>query len=105
MVRAVQMLTQGGIMKHRKMLWAGHLFALILLADGVRWLAGNIRGLSDLNLLLALAAMTGLVLNHLRWWFLERQIDDRNALAKFDPLIVANYCILILVLQLFHFRT
>jgi hypothetical protein len=89
-------------MKHRNILWTGHLFMLILLGDGARWLFGSIRELSDLNLLLALAAMTGLVLNHLRWCFLDRQVDNKEILSKLDPLIVANYCIFILVLQVFH---
>jgi hypothetical protein len=91
-------------MKHRNMLWAGHLFVVILLADGVMWLVANIRGLPDLNLFLALAAMTGLVLNHLRWWFLDKKVDNKEILKKIDPLMVANYCILILVLQLFRFH-
>jgi len=102
-VHAVELLTEGGTMKNRKMLWAGHLFALILLGDGVRWLVGNMRDLSDLNLLIALAAMTGLVLNHCRWWLLSRQTDDKVIFAKIDLLMVANYCIFILVLQLVHF--
>lgn len=91
-------------MKHRNMLWAGHLFVLILLADGVQWLVGNVRGLSDYRLLLALAAMTGLILNHCRWWILGKRADNKEILDKIDPLILANYCIFVLVLQLFHFH-
>jgi len=86
------------------MLWIGHLFVLILLADGVQWLVGNMRGLSDYRLLLALAAMTGLILNHCRWWILGNKEEDKHILDKIDPFIVANYCILVLVLQLFHFH-
>ncbi len=89
-------------MKHRNMLWIGHLFVLILLGDGAGWLVGNMRGLSETRLLLALAAMTGLILNHCRWWILGNKIEDKQVLDKMDPLILANYCILILVMQLFR---
>lgn len=89
-------------MKHRNMIWAGHVFLLILLADGVRWILENMRALSDYRLLLVMAAMTGLVLNHCRWWILGNRIEDKQFLDKIDPLILANYCIMVLVLQLFH---
>ena len=91
-------------MSHRYMLWAGHVFVLLLLGEGIRWLVGNIRGMPEFNLLLVLAAMTGLVLNHFRWWNLGRKISDNATLAKIDGLVLANYCILVFVLELSSFR-
>ena len=84
-------------MNHRTMLWAGHLFALALLVEGIGWLTGNIRGLSEFRLFLILAAMTCLVINHLRWWTLGNKVDDKTILAKIDMLVVGNYCILVFV--------
>lgn len=89
-------------MKHRNMIWAGHIFVLILLADGVRWMLENMRALSDYRLLLAMAAMSGLILNHCRWWMLGNKMEDTQVLGKMDTLILSNYCIMVLVLQLFH---
>jgi len=88
---------------HRKMLWAGHVFMLILLGDGVRWLIGNIRGLPEFSLVLVLGAMSLLVVNHIRWWSLGKTVDESTTL-KIDALIVANYCILVLLLGLVDFQ-
>ena len=90
-------------MMHRNMLWAGHLFVLILLGDGVRWLVGNIRGLPEFSLLLVLAAMSLLVVNHLRWWSMGKTVDENTSL-KIDGLVMANYCILVLIIALVNFR-
>ena len=90
-------------MMHRNMLWAGHLFVLILLGDGVRWLVGNIRGLPEFSLLLVLAAMSLLVVNHLRWWSMGKTVDEKTSL-KIDGLVMANYCILVLIVALVNFR-
>ena len=83
-------------MNHRYMLWTGHLFVLLLLGQGIEWLTGNIRGLPEFRLLLVLAAMTCLVINHLRWWTFGNKVDDRTILARVDMIVVANYCILVL---------
>jgi hypothetical protein len=90
-------------MKHRYMLWAGHLFVLIMLLQGLHWVAANIRSISEYALFLALAAMTGVVLNHSRWWVLSKKMNDEELLGKVDLLMLANYCILIFVLQLIGF--
>ena len=90
-------------MMHRNLLWAGHLFVLILLGDGVRWLIGNIRGLPEFNLLLVLGAMSLLVVNHVRWWSLGKTADESTTL-KIDTLVVANYCVLILLVALVNLR-
>ena len=88
---------------HRNMLWAGHLFVLILLGDGARWLIRSIRILPEFSLLLALGAMSLLVVNHIRWWSLAKTVDQSTAL-KIDTLVVANYCVLILLVALENFR-
>jgi hypothetical protein len=89
-------------MKHKYVLWTGHLLLLILLTNGIRWLAGHIRGMSDLNMLLSLAVMTGLVLNHIRWWKLRNSLERGEVLEKLDLLVIGNYSILVLLLPVIH---
>ncbi len=91
-------------MNHRYMFWTGHVFVLILLGEGIRWLVGNIRGLPEFNLLLVLAAMTVLVLNHFHWWNLGKKIENDATLEKVDGLVLANYCILVFVFGLLSFH-
>lgn len=91
-------------MKHRCMLWAGHLFLFVILADGIQWLTQSIRSISSFSLFLALAAMTILALNHFRWWTLSKKVDEKEIADKIDVLMVANYCIFILVLVLASFH-
>ena len=91
-------------MKHKYLLWTGHLAAVLLLAGGVWWLMGDASGMPDYKMVIALAAMTALVVNHLRWWNLSREIGDRNILEKVDLLVVANYMIFILAFSLAELR-
>ncbi len=90
-------------MRHRYMLWAGHIFVFVLLFQGFRWLAADFQGMKAYGVFLSLAAMTVLVLNHCRWWSLTRKQEDEAILNKIDLLMVANYCILVLVLELVRF--
>jgi len=91
-------------MRSRSVLWTGHLFMLILVINGVSWLVGYIRSLSELNLIFALAAMAGLILNHVRWWTVGKEIADQEILRKIDRLVIGNYFVLVLVLQVFRFH-
>ena len=89
-------------MKHKYVLWTGHLLLLILLTNGIRWLACHIRDMSDLNMLLSLAVMTGLVLNHIRWWKLGNSLESGEVLEKVDLLVIGNYSVLVLLLPVIH---
>jgi len=91
-------------MNHRYMLWSGHLAVLILLAGGFWWLTEQMPGMPDSKLIVALVAMTALVFNHHRWWSLGKKVSEKDILDKIDLLVVANYCILVLVLSLVSFR-
>jgi uncharacterized membrane protein YidH (DUF202 family) len=91
-------------MKHRCMLWAGHLFLFTILADGIQWLTQSIRSLSSFGLFIALAAMTILVFNHFRWWTLSKKVDEKEIADKIDVLIVTNYCIFVLALILMSYH-
>ena len=82
-------------MKHRYMLWTGHGFVLLLLGEGIGWLVGNIRGMPEFSLLLVLAAMTFLVLNHFRWWALGKNVDDSTTIAKVDDWLLPIIGILV----------
>ena len=58
----------------------------------------------DYKLVVALAAMTGLVFNHLRWRSLSKKVNDPDTLEKVNLLIVSNYLILLLVVVLADFH-
>lgn len=85
-------------MKHRCMLWAGHLFLFVILVDGIQWLTRCIRSTSSFSLFMVLAAMTILALNHFRWWALSKKVAEKEIADKIDVLMVANYCAVILAL-------
>ena len=86
------------------MLFACHLLGFFLILCGLWWLALNLAILPDYKLVVALAAVTGLVVNHFRWWFLGRRIEDRGTLAKVNYLIAANYLVMFLLLALLDFK-
>ena len=90
-------------MKHRYMLWGGHLAVLALLACGLWWLIPAMPGMPDYRIFIALVAMTSLVFNHVRWWMLSRQVDEKEILDKIDLLVMANYCTVALILSLVEF--
>ena len=87
-------------MRSRYLMWIGHSLVLVLLVFGFWWLSSHMAGMPDYRLFIALVAMTGLVLNHFRWWVLSRQVEDTNTLIKLNHLIVSNYLILLLAFAL-----
>jgi len=89
-------------MKHKHVLWTGHLLLLILLMNGVRWVANHIRGMPEFDLFMSLAVMTGLVLNHIRWLRLCNSLESTDVVEKVDLLVVSNYSILVLLLPVIH---
>ena len=86
------------------MAWTVNILGLVLLSLGIWWLTEHISGIPDYKLVAALAAMTGLVLNHCRWQSLGRKINDRDTLEKINVLIVSNYLILLLIFVLVDLR-
>ncbi len=90
-------------MLSRSMLCVGHTIGFILLMFGLWWLVENISGLPDYKLVAALAALTGLVMNHYRWWRLGNRIDNREIIQKVNYLVVSNYVILLLLFVLLDF--
>ena len=89
-------------MKHKYVLWTGHLLLLILLMNGVRWVASHIRGMPEFDLFMSLSVMTVLVVNHIRWWKLGNSIENKEVLQKVDHLVIVNYSILVLLLPVTH---
>ncbi len=85
------------------MVWTGHFLALVLTGFGLWWLAGHISGLPAYKLVVALAALTGLVFNHIRWSGLGKKVADPDLFERINLLCVANYLVLLLVLVLVDF--
>jgi hypothetical protein len=90
-------------MRPRYLVLTGHFLAFVLVSFGLRWLLGHISGMPDSKLVVSLAAMTGLVLNHLRWWSLGKRIDDPGTSERINLLMVSNYLVLLLVFVMVDF--
>jgi hypothetical protein len=86
------------------MVWIGCFLALVLIAFGLWWLIGHVSGMPGYKLVIVLAALTGFVFNHLRWWGLSRKAYEPDTFEKISILIVSNYVVLLLVLALVDFH-
>ncbi|MBN2318971.1 MAG: hypothetical protein JXR49_07835 [Acidobacteria bacterium] len=91
-------------MPSRLMLYVCHLVGFVLIMLGLWWLAENISGLPDYKLVAALAALTGLVVNHFRWWRLCCRVDNREIIQKVNHIIVSNYMVMLLLFVLMGFK-
>ncbi len=91
-------------MKGAYMVWMGHLLGIVLIAFALWWLVAHISGMPDYKLVVTLAAMTGLVFNHFRWWKLGRKVSDPDIFEQVNLLLVSNYMVLILILVLVDYR-
>ena len=91
-------------MKDHFRLWTSHLLGLFLLLLGVWWLMENISGMPDYKLVVALAAMTGFVLNHFRWHKLVKKLDNFDMYKSINALVVSHYLILLFILAMVDFR-
>lgn len=80
-----------------------HLLGIIVVLFGAFWLVTNISGLPEYRLVIALAAISGLVFNHFRWCRLGEKIDDRDMANKVNHVVVANYMVLFLFIALLDF--
>ena len=87
-------------MPFRFMLYVGHMTGFILIMLGLWWVAENISGLPDYKLVAALAALTGLAMNHFRWWRLCNRSDSREIIEKVNHLVISNYVVLLLIFML-----
>ena len=87
----------------RSMIYVCHLVGFVLMILGLSWLASNISGMPDYKLVVALAALTVLAVNHFRWWRLCRISDDRETIRKVNHVIVANYLVMLLLFVLLNF--
>ena len=85
------------------MLLVSHLLGFLLILFGLWWIAGNMAALPDYKLIVALAAVTGLVLNHFRWWYWGKKVNDRDTLEKVNYLMATNYLVMLLGFVLFRF--
>ena len=91
-------------MPSRSMLYVCHLVGFALILSGLWWLAENISGMPDYRLVVALAALTGLVVNHFRWWRMSGRIDNREMIQKVNHVIVSNYLVMLLLFVLLGLR-
>jgi hypothetical protein len=91
-------------MRPRSMLFVGHLTGFILIMSGLWWLLGNLSVLEDYRMIVALAALTGLVMNHFRWWHLGKNIEDRIVLVRVNYLVLSNYVVMLLLYVLLDFK-
>jgi uncharacterized membrane protein len=91
-------------MKPRYLVWTGHSLGLVLVLFGLWWLLGHISGMPDYKLVVVLAALTGLVLNHIRWRSLGKNVNDPETFEKINLLMVSNYLILLFLVVLADFH-
>lgn len=91
-------------MVSRSMIYVCHLVGIVLIAVGLWWLAVDISDMSDYKLVVALAALTGLVINHFRWWRLGVMADSPELIQKFNYIFVSNYLVLLLLFILLSFK-
>jgi hypothetical protein len=85
-------------MRLRYLAWTGHFLGIVLISFGLWWIFGHISGLPDYKLVVALAAITGLLFNHLRWWSLGKSVDSPETSEKINLLVVSNYLVLLLLI-------
>lgn len=86
------------------MLWTGHLTGFIVILFGLWWLSVNISDLPDYKLIAALAAVTGLILNHFRWWRLGKKLENLEIFDNVNYLVVTNYLVFLLLFVLLDLR-
>jgi len=86
------------------MLAVGRFLGILLAAFGVWWIVAHIADMPDSRLVVALAALTILVLNHVRWWRLGTKTGDGDIPEGVDHIVVSNYVVMLLVLVLAELR-
>ena len=91
-------------MRSRYLVWTGHFLGLVLISFGLWWLLGHISSMPDYKLVVEMAAITGLIFNHLRWWSLGKRVDDPDTSEKINLLMVSNYLVLLLLMVMVDFH-
>jgi hypothetical protein len=91
-------------MRGRYLVWMSHVLMAAALALGVWWIVNHMHGMPDYKLAAALAAITGFVLNHFRWWALRRRMEDSEITEKMTYFVAVNYVTVLLVFALVDFR-
>lgn len=82
---------------------AGHLLGGLVLVLGILWIVTHISVLPDYKLIVILAAMNIMVLNHFRWYRLSRKPEGTDVTIKVNHLVLAHYMILILCCSMLDF--
>lgn len=90
-------------MLYRSMRYVCHIIGFILMLFGFWWLAAHISGLPDYKLVVALTALTVLIISHFRWWRLSSEAEDREIDRKVNHIIVSNYLVMLLLFVLLNF--
>ena len=90
-------------MRSRSMLFISNLLGFMVMLFSLWWIAENIAVLPDYKLIVALAAVTGLVANHFRWWSWGKKVNGNEALEKMSYLVVCNYLVMLLGFVLVDF--
>ena len=83
----------------------GHLLGVIVVLFGLWWIVTNISGLPGTMLTVVFAAVTILIMNHIRWWYVGRNLEDSDVLAKMSHIVVSNYIVMVLFLALLVFKS
>jgi hypothetical protein len=91
-------------MRRRYMVWTGNFLAFAVLAFGVWMLVGYMPAIPSHKLLCGIAALTGILWNHLRWRKIVDSIGDPDIAGKIDHLIVAHNMVLLLAFALLDFH-
>lgn len=86
-------------MKHSWTVWTAHLCFFALLTGAFWWTARKLPGLPDYQLAVLLAAMTGLAVNHFRWWRLTKSVA-KEMREKFDRIMLGSYLVMLLMSSL-----
>ena len=82
----------------------GHFLGVLVTLFGIWWVVINITDMPDYKLIVILAALNILVLNHLRWWNLGRKIEGGELWRKADHIVVSNYMVMLLLWVMLDFR-
>ena len=90
-------------MKSRYMVWTGHFLAFVLVVFGFWWLGKHMPGMPGYKQVVAFVAMTGLILNHIRWAGFGRSVADQETCEKINLLVISNYLVLLLAFAMVDF--
>ena len=83
---------------------AGHFLWGVVFILGFVWIVTHIAVLPDYKLIIILAAMNILVLNHIRWYRLSGKSEGTDITASVNHLFVSHYMVLLLICGMLDFR-